>query len=285
MDKKIGFIGSGNMARAMIAGLLNSNVTLPDNIMASNRTREKLDSLKQQYNIHTTLYNKEVAEFADVLLLSVKPNKFRAVISEIANHVKDDVIIVSIAAGISIDSICNLFQKKLKVVRTMPNIPAVVGEAITGLCHNNLVSKTEIEYVLKIFNSFGNVEVLDEELMDVVTAVSASSPALVYMFIEALADGAVLKGLPRDTAYKMVSQAVLGAAKMVLDTGCHPGQLKDKVCSSGGTAIEAIYSLEKKGFRGHVIESIDRCTEKAAKLGKLLNNSVNGKQNSMGGKD
>lgn len=278
MNKKIGFIGSGNMGRAMIAGLLNSNIVLSDNIMASNRTIDKLDKLKQQYNIRITLSNKEVAEFADILVLAVKPNKFGSVATEIAKHIKDDVIIVSIAAGISIDTICSLFQRRLKVVRTMPNIPAVVGEAITGLCYNNLVNEEDIECVLKMFGSFGNFEVLDEELMDVVTAVSASSPALVYMFIEALADGAVLKGLPRDKAYKMVSQAVLGAAKMVLETGCHPGQLKDRVCSSGGTAIEAIFSLEKKGFRGHVIESIEKCTEKAEKLGKALNNSINGNQ-------
>lgn len=278
MNKKIGFIGSGNMARAMIAGLLNSNITFPDNIIVSNRTADKLDKLKQQYNIHITLDNREVAEFADILVLAVKPNKIDLVISDITKHVKNDVVVISIAAGISIDTICRLFQKKLKVIRTMPNIPAVVGEAITGLCYNDMINEEDIGYVLEIFNSFGNVEVLDEELMDVVTAVSASSPALVYMFIEALADGAVLRGLPRDKAYKMVSQAVLGAAKMVLDTGCHPGQLKDRVCSSGGTAIEAIYSLEKKGFRGIVIESIDRCTEKAAKLGILLNNSINGTQ-------
>ncbi|MDD4834227.1 MAG: pyrroline-5-carboxylate reductase [Lutispora sp.] len=275
MNKNIGFIGSGNMAGAMIDGLLNSGIIAKDNIMASNTTREKLDKLKARYDIQTTLNNKEVAEFADILVLSVKPNKFGAVIKEISENVKNEVVIVSIAAGISIDTILRLFQKNLKIVRTMPNIPAVVGEAITGLCYNNLVNNGELEDVLMIFNSFGKVEVLDEELMDVVTAVSASSPALVYMFIEALADGAVLKGLPRDKAYKMVSQAVLGAAKMVLETGCHPGQLKDRVCSSGGTAIEAIFTLEKKGFRGNVIESIDRCTEKATKLGKTLNSRFN----------
>ncbi len=278
MSKNIGFIGSGNMAGAMIDGLLSSGITARSNIMASNRTKDKLDKLKAKYDIQIAIDNREVAEFADILILAIKPNKYGAVIKEISGYIKDESIIVSIAAGISIDTISKLFGKKHKIVRTMPNIPAVVGEAITGLCYNEQVKEQELKWVLEIFNSFGIVETLDEELMDVVTAVSASSPALVYMFIEALADGAVLKGLPRDKAYKMVSQAVLGAAKMVLESGNHPGQLKDRVCSSGGTAIEAIYSLEKKGFRGHVIESIERCTEKAAKLGKTLNGLNNGNE-------
>ena len=277
MDKKIGFIGSGNMAGAMISGLIRSDISRPGNIMASNRTELKLENLKSEYNIHTTLDNKEVAEFADILVLSIKPNKIKEVINEIKTYIKEDHIIVSIVAGVSIESIQDLFQRKLKIARAMPNIPAIVAEGMTGLCHNSLVTENEMKSIVKIFNSFGNVEVLDEELMDVVTAVSASSPALVYMFIEALADGAVLKGLSREKAYRMVSQAVLGSAKMVLDTDCHPGQLKDRVCSAGGTTIEAIYSLEKKGFRGHVIEAIDKCTEKSIKLGRLLNDSIDGK--------
>lgn len=274
MNKKIGFIGSGNMASAMIDGLINSGTASSDHIMASNRTKDKLDKINAKYNIYVTQDNIEVAKFADILVLSVKPNKFGSVVKEVAQFIKDDVIIVSIAAGISIGTITKFFHKNLKIVRSMPNIPAVVGEAITGLCCNSLVNSEDLENVLQIFQSFGNVEILDEEWMDVVTAVSASSPALVYMFIEALADGAVLKGLPRDIAYKMVSQAVLGAAKMVLKTGCHPGQLKDRVCSSGGTAIEAIFSLEKNGFRGIVIEAIDKCTEKATKLGNAFNSQI-----------
>lgn len=278
MNKKIGFIGSGNMARAMIAGLFKSNITFSDNIMASNRTIDKLDKLKEQYNISTTLNNKEVAEFADILVLSVKPNKYESVIAEISQYVKNEVIIVSIAAGISIDTICRWFKRELKIVRTILNTPALVGEAMTGLCYNKMVNEEDIRYIKEIFSSFGTCEVIDEELMDVVTAVSGSSPALVYMFIEALADGAVLKGLPRDKAYKMASQAVLGSAKMVMETGCHPGKLKDEVCSAGGTTIEAVFSLEKRGFRGHVIESIERCVEKAEKLGKAFNSSINGIQ-------
>ncbi|MHB1393733.1 MAG: pyrroline-5-carboxylate reductase [Clostridia bacterium] len=274
MNKKIGFIGCGNMARAMITGLLNSNIAVPGSIIASNSTVCKLEAIKQDYAIETTSDNKAVARAADILVLSVKPNKYKGVIEEIKNVVKKDAIIVTIAAGIKIRTVETSFGNELKVVRAMPNIPAVVGEAMTALCCNEQVAEEELKAINDIFCSFGLVEIIDEELLDVVTAVSASSPALVYMFIEALTDGAVLKGLSRDKAYRMVSQAVLGAAKMVLVTGKHPGQLKDSVCSSGGTAIEAVYSLEKKGFRGHVIEAIQRCTEKAEKLGIGMNGTT-----------
>lgn len=266
MKQNIGFIGCGNIANAMIVGLIKSKTISPQSVMVSNRTPEKLEKISAKYNVHTAMDNKEVAKFADILILSVKTNKYFKVIDEIKDSISSDTIIVSLAAGRSIRSIEEAFGKKIKLVRTMPNIPAIVGEAMSALCHNALVKEEEFQLVLDIFKSFGKVEVVDEELMDVVTAISGSSPALVYLFIEALADGAVLKGFPRDKAYRMVSQAVLGAAKIVLETGKHPGQLKDEVCSAGGTTIEAIYALEKKGFRGHVIESIEMGTEKSKKL-------------------
>jgi len=271
MKKKIGLIGCGNMARAMITGLLDAGVAGREDIIASNSTSPKLEAVKKEFGIGTTTDNKSVAGFADILILSVKPNKYKVIIEDIKNHIKDDVVIVTIAAGIRIRTVEAAFGKDIKVVRAMPNIPAVVGEAMTALCSNSRVSDEDMKYISEIFTSFGLVEMIDEELLDVVTAVAASSPALVYMFIEALTDGAVLKGLSRDKAYRMVSQAVLGAAKMVLLTGKHPGQLKDSVCSAGGTAIEAVYSLEKKGFRGHVIEAIQRCTDKAERLGTEMN--------------
>lgn len=272
MNKKIGFIGCGNMARGMIAGLLNSNIVVPDSILASNSTFGKLETAKKDFGIGVTLDNKSAARFADILVLSVKPNKYKEVIQEIRNDVKKNAVIVSIAAGIKISTIEAFFGKKLKIVRAMPNIAAVVGEAMTALCGNGLVTEEELKAIYDIFSSFGMVETVDEELLNVVTAVS-SSPALVYMFIEALGDGAVLKGLPRDKAYKMASQVVLGAAKMVLDTGKHPGQLKDSVCSPGGTSIEAVYNMEKSGFRGYVIEAMKCSTEKAELLGIEMNDN------------
>lgn len=271
MNKKIGFVGCGNMARAMITGLVDSKTAEAGSIMVSNSTMPKLEAVEKDFGVGITTDNKRVAEFADILVLSVKPNKYKVVIEEIKDLVKEDVVVVTIAAGIKIRTVEVSFGKGLKVVRAMPNIPAVVGEGMTALCSNSRVREADMANIHDIFNSFGLVEMVDEELLDVVTAVAASSPALVYMFIEALTDGAVLKGLSRDKAYRMVSQAVLGAAKMVLVTGKHPGQLKDSVCSAGGTAIEAVYSLEKKGFRGNVIEAVQKCTEKAERLGASMN--------------
>ncbi|WP_432667382.1 pyrroline-5-carboxylate reductase [Wukongibacter baidiensis] len=268
MKKNVGFIGCGNIARAMIGGLVKSKSISPESIMVSNRTAEKLEKIKENYGVLTSLDNKAVAEFADILILAVKTNKYYDVIDEVKAIVSEGTVVVSIAAGRSIDTIEKAFGKDIKLVRTMPNIPAIVGEAMSALCHNSLVTEEEFNVVLDIFRSFGEVEVVGEGLMDVVTAISGSSPALVYLFIESLADGAVLKGFPRNKAYKMVSQAVLGAAKIVLETEKHPGQLKDEVCSAGGTTIEAIYALEKKGFRGHVIEAIEKGTEKSKKLAR-----------------
>lgn len=151
----------------------------------------------------------------------------------------------------------------MKIVRTMPNTPALVGEGITGVCHNDLVTKEELEYVCHILNGFGKAEVVPERLMDVVVSVSGSSPAYVFMFIEAMADAAVADGMPRPQAYKFAAQAVLGSAKMVLETGKHPGELKDMVCSPGGTTIEAVRVLEQKGFRSAVFEAMKVCAEKS----------------------
>ena len=161
-----------------------------------------------------------------------------------------------------------LFGKPVKIVRTMPNTPALVGEGITGVCKNELVTEEELSYICKIFSGFGKAEVLSEKLMDVVVSVSGSSPAYVFLFIEAMADAAVADGMPRAQAYKFAAQAVYGSAKMVLETGKHPGELKDMVCSPGGTTIEAVRVLEEKGFRSSVIEAMKACVKVAKELGK-----------------
>lgn len=266
MNINLGFIGCGNMAKAMIGGIVNSKLYTPNNIMVSNPSNPSLLEVKEKYNVITTNDNVKVAGFADILILSVKPNKYTHVIDKIRNSVKNNAIIISIAPGIGTEKICEYFGKDMKVVRAMPNTPALVGEGMSGICRNKFVKDTEMEEAIKIFRAFGKAEAVEERLMDVVTSVSGSSPAYVYMFIEALADGAVLEGLPRDKAYKMAAQAVLGSAKMVLETGKHPGQLKDEVCSPGGTTIEAVYSLEKNNFRGNVIEAVHKCTEKAKNM-------------------
>jgi len=268
MDKKIGFIGCGNMAQAMIGGIVKSGLVMPSFIMASAKTGKNLNVAKNSYGIIVSNNNIDTVKFSDIIFLAVKPNIYETVIDEIKNTLKKDSIIIAIAAGISMSYIEKTFGYKLKVVRTMPNTPALVGEGMSALCANELVTKEELQLVVKIFESFGKAEIIDEKLMDAVPAISGSSPAYVYMFIEALADGGVLDGIPRDKAYKFAAQAVLGAAKMVLETGMHPGALKDNVCSPGGSTIEAVATLEEKGFRSSVLSAMKSCTKKSKEMSK-----------------
>lgn len=268
MNKIIGFIGSGNMGSAIIGGMISSKLIEPLHIMASDINQSSLDGLERQFGIKTTTDNKEVASQSNLLFLSVKPNIYPIIIKEIRDSIKESTIVVAIAAGQSIHTIESLFEKDVKVVRVMPNTPALVGEGMAAVSINTLVTKEETEDILAIFNSIGKAEVVGEYLMDAVTGVSGSAPAYVYMFIEAMADAAVAEGMPRPQAYKFAAQTVLGAAKMVLETGQHPGALKDQVCSAGGTTIAAVCELENKGMRNAVISAIRVCAEKSRELTK-----------------
>lgn len=268
MNKTIGFIGCGNMGKAMIGGIVKAEIVSPSNIRVADLNEKGLNEIAEKYGVEVTTDNNEVAKNSDILVLSVKPNVYPIVIKNIKDQVKDNVIIVTIAAGKSIESTEESFEKKLKIVRVMPNTPALVGEGMAALCPNEAVTKEEIEFITNIFNSFGKSEIVSEKLIDVVTSVSGSSPAYVYMFIEAMADAAVLDGMPRAQAYKFAAQAVLGSAKMVLETGIHPGELKDMVCSPGGTTIEAVATLEEKGLRDAVISAMRICTKKSKEMSK-----------------
>ena len=268
MNKKIGFIGSGNMGSAMIAGIRKAELVSGDALMASDKSEERLNSLKENYGILTSYDNKEAAAFADILFLAVKPFMFSEVIAEIKDSIKEDAIIVSIAAGQTIKGIESAFGKQIKLVRTMPNTPAMVGAGMSALCPNENVTEEEVGLIQTIFNSFGVSEVVKESMIDAVIGVSGSSPAYVYMFIEAMADAAVIGGMPRKQAYTFAAQAVLGSAKMVLETGIHPGELKDMVCSPGGTTIEAVAELEKHGMRSAVIEAMKACMDKSKEMSK-----------------
>lgn len=268
MNKTIGFIGNGNMGQAMIGGIIKANIVSPENIMVSDLYEKGLKNTAEKYGVKTTTSNIETAKNSDILILSVKPNLYPPVIKEIREAVKEDVIVVTIAAGKSIQSTEEAFGRRVKVVRVMPNTPALVGEGMSALCPSDMVTKEEINDVTSIFESFGKAEMVNEKLMDAVTAVSGSSPAYVYMFIEAMADGAVLQGMPRNQAYIFAAQSVLGAAKMVLETGMHPGALKDMVCSPGGTTIEAVASLEESGLRSSVINAMRSCAEKSKEMSK-----------------
>lgn len=266
MNQKIGFIGCGNMAKAMIGGIIHTGIFKAEEIIASDALQTSLDAAKQSLGIAVTTDNLEVVKSSEIVVLSVKPQYYEAVITEIAPFVTDTQIIVTIAPGQTLERLNHLFGKSVKIIRTMPNTPALVGEGITGVCKNDHVTDEELSYVCKILSGFGQAEVISENLMDVVVSVSGSSPAYVFMFIEAMADAAVADGMPRQQAYKFAAQAVLGSAKMVLETGMHPAVLKDMVCSPAGTTIEAVRVLEEKGFRSSVFEAMKACTKKARGL-------------------
>jgi len=268
MDKTIGFIGIGNMGSAMIGGIITAGLVTPDKIIASARTVENLVLIKEKYGIDTTNDNKKVAEIADILILAIKPNVYPTVIDEIKGSLREGSIVVSIAAGLSLETIQGYFAEDVKIVRVMPNTPALVGAGMSALCSNQFVTNEDIADIKSILNSFGRCETVDEQLMDTVTGISGSSPAYVYLFIEALADGGVKAGLPRPVALKLAEQTVKGAAMMVLETGVHPGELKDRVCSPGGTTIEAVAVLEQKGLRGAVIAAVDACRAKSEQMSK-----------------
>lgn len=261
MSLKLGFIGCGNMGKAMLSGVLESGKCAKADVLASAKTEATREKIKSQFDIKVTADNKEVAEFADVLFLVVKPQYYAEVIDQIKDVVRDDTIVISIAPGKSLEWFDQAFGKQLKVIRTMPNTPAMVKEGMMGMCPNALVTDEETALVKDICDGFSETEIITENLMDVVTAVSGSSPAYVFMFIEAMADAAVAGGMPRQQAYKFAAQAVLGSAKMVLETGKHPGELKDMVCSPAGTTIQAVRVLEEKGMRSAVIEAMMKCLD------------------------
>lgn len=265
---KIGFIGCGKMAQAMIGGMIKDHMVTPEQILVSAKTEPTLNKVKAQFNIQTTLDNRVVASNSNLLFLAVAPSAHRQIIEDIRDVIQASTIIITIAAGISTEDIQKSFQKNVKVVRSMPNTPSLVGEGMTALCANLHVTDEELNDVVGLFQSFSRVEVITEGQMDAIPGISGASPAYVYMFIEALADGGVRQGLPREQANRLASQAVLGAAKMVLETGKHPGELKDQVCSPGGATIEAVAKLEEKGLRGIILSAIEACTNKVVTLGK-----------------
>lgn len=268
MNKTIGFIGGGNMASAIIGGILGSGLAGKEQIIATAKTEQTCTALGARFGIRTTQDNAKAAASSDILFLAVKPFLFPEVIGEIKNAIKKDALIISIAAGQSLAAIEDMFHEDIKLVRAMPNTPALVGEAMSALCSNSRVTGDELAEAVSIFNSFGKCEVIKESMMDAVIGVSGSSPAYVYMFIEAMADAAVADGMPRAKAYKFAAQSVLGSAKMVLETGTHPGALKDAVCSPGGTTIEAVAVLEEEGLRSAVIKAQRACVQKSKDMGR-----------------
>ena len=262
---KLGFIGTGNMAGAIMGGIIKKQIFRPEEIIGADISEAGREKTKETYGIEVTGDNRKAAD-SEVLILSVKPQYYAEAIAEIKDCVRDDQLIITIAPGKTLAWLEEQFGKPVKIVRTMPNTPALVGEGMTAACVNQYVTEEEKAYALKILSSFGKVELVPEHLIDAVVAVSGSAPAYVFMFIEAMADAAVAEGMPRAQAYEFAAQAVYGSAKMVLETGKHPGELKDMVCSPAGTTIEAVRVLEEKGLRSAVIEAMRACADVSRRL-------------------
>lgn len=263
---KLGFIGCGNMASAIIGGILKKGLVPAENIFASVKTEASAKKVRDSLGISCCTDNRAVAETADYLFLAVKPQFCAQAAGEIKDVLQKEQVLVSVIAGKNLNWLKEQFGEDKKIIRTMPNTPALVGEGITGVCPDSLVSPAEVQQVLTLLRTFGRADVVTEPILDVVGAVSGSSPAFVFMFIEALADGAVAEGMPRTQAYEFAAQAVLGSAKMVLETGKHPGELKDMVCSPAGTTIEGVNVLEKEGLRSAVMDAVRACIAKTKKL-------------------
>lgn len=262
---KIGFIGMGNMGTAIMRGLLKTYK--PEELLFTSVHEAKMQKITEETGVAHVSTATDCAEQVKYLVLAVKPQVLPTVFKELNGKIRKDQVVISIAAGYAIADLQAGLGDSARIVRSMPNTPAMVGEGMSGVSYDEaLFTDEEKDVIDGFFTSFGKMEKVDEKLMDVVGSASGCSPAYVYMFIEALADGCVKNGLPRQAAYKMVAQAVLGSAKMVLETGKHPGELKDMVCSPGGTTIEGLAALEENGFRGAIIKACDANFEKNKKL-------------------
>ncbi len=254
------------MGQAMIGGIIESGIVASQSIIVCDLDQNKVNDMKNTYQVAGVSEAHDLVEQSDIIVLAVKPHIYDIVLNAIKKVLRDDHLIVTIAAGRSINSVETIIGKDSKIIRTMPNTPALVGEAMSALCPNANVTTEEIKEIKSLFESFGHAEIVKEHLIDSVIGVAGSAPAYFFMMIEAMGDAAVLEGMPREQAYKFAAQAMLGSAKMVLETDKHPGALKDMVCSPGGTTIEAVATLERTGFRSAIIEAMTDCINKSKAL-------------------
>ncbi len=264
----LGIIGCGNMGEAILRGLATAGLLNTENVIVSAKHQRRIDDLAARYGVRTTLDNREVACASNLLVLAVKPQIAHGVLEEIAEVVARDTVLVSIIAGLSIKGIQQGLGRSQPVVRTMPNTPALVLEAATAIAYNGSVTEDQLERVRRMFSALGKIVVVEEAQMNAVTGLSGSGPAYVFLTIDALADAGVRVGLSREEALILAAQTVLGAARLMLETGEHPGRLKDMVTSPGGTAIAGVATLEAGGLRTTLIRAVEAATERCAELGK-----------------
>ena len=264
----IGFLGTGKMATAFAQGFIRAGVVSRQQIVGS----DPLPAARKAFTAATggriVASNAELAKLAKVLFLATKPDQTAAALADIRESFTSGHLLISIAAGVPIAKLESALPSRVRVIRVMPNTPALIGAAATGFALGKNATRSDGDLALRLFSSVGAAFPLKEALLDAVTGLSGSGPAYVYLFIEGLSDGGVAAGLPRDVATKLAAQTVMGAAKMVLETGQHPGALKDMVTSPGGTTIEGLHELEKGKLRGTVMSAVRAATEKSKKLGQ-----------------
>lgn len=268
MGIKVGFIGTGNMGTPLLKGVIRSGAAKPGDMFIFDVDRGRREALAKETGVRVATNNATLVQECDYIVLAVKPAYVRQVLEEIKAAFTAEKVLVSIAVGVTSKTLRTVLGDNGKIVRTMPNLPVLVGEGMTLVCFDKNINDGEKAIVRSLFAGSGKVEELEERLMSEVTALTSSSPAYVFMMIEAMADGAVEQGIPRKIAYTLASQAVLGSAKMVLETGLHPAELKDQVCSPAGTTIEAVQALEKNGFRYSIMEAMKECTRRALEIGR-----------------
>jgi len=267
LARNIAFIGGGQMAEALIGGMLSVKLCGRDQIWATDPVASRLDHLKKEYGIQVGARNREAVAWADVVVLAVKPQILDAVLSEVGAEL-GKALVVSLVAGVTIRRIADACGSNTRVIRTMPNTPAMVHEGMTAMAMGRGVADEDVLCVRQMFESVGKIVPIEERLMDAVTGLSGSGPAYVFVAIEALTDGGVKMGLPRETAALLAAQTVLGAARMVLETGQHPARLKDQVASPGGTTIAGLHQLEQGGLRATLIDAVEAATKRSQELGR-----------------
>lgn len=257
---KLGFIGGGNMASAMIAAITNSKICSLSEIFVYDRSKN--ENLKFKFGITPLDSERKIVQNSDIIVLAIKPNGYESVLNLIKKDIKNQII-VTVAPNFTIEMIAEILGSDKKIVRTMPNTPAAIGKGVTAVCFSENLNDNERMSVLKVLQSFGTTHEIEEKLIPVFTAIAGSLPAYVFMFIEALADGGVLEGMPRAKAYEIIAASVAGSADMILKTGKHPAQLKDEVCSPSGTTIEALRVLEEHGIRSALIDAVRTAARKS----------------------
>jgi len=268
MKEKIGVIGAGKIGAAIARGVIRAGLATKDQVLASDVSEALRQSISQELGVKATDDNRKVADFADIVILAVKPQIVDPVAKEIAGKLGEAKLLVSVAAGVPLSRLESHLTQGARVVRVMPNIPCVVGAGAAGFAGGAHATAADLEKVAAILNSFGIGLPVEEKYLDAVTGLSGSGPAYVFLFIEALADGGVQVGLSRDVALKLALQTVYGAAKMALESTKHLGELKDEVTSPGGTTIAGLHALEQKGFKGTVMDAVLSATKRSQELGK-----------------